>query len=590
MATNKKARDTLAVAAVAVALVSVVMANLLADRKFARLDLTSEKKYSLSEPFRRILGSLDDTATITYYISGQVPSWFETTKRDILDKLREVETAAKGKIALRVIDPSENKELVEQLGKEGFQHEVQDINKDQFSVSRLFTGIQLAYKEKKKISIPAVGQAEQLEYLLGSKILELTLPKKPTIAVSVPPAPQQPPMMMGQRPPQGSGYEWLQYGNWEGAKEKFEVKSVDISESNNIPADAALLILVRPKPLNDRQRYEVVKYLAGGGRVLLIASPFKLSHEFGWRAERTPTGLEDYLKEAGLSFGNGIVADHSNVQMPRSVNLFTGEVDMAHFPFYVKILGDNIDQECVLTRFMPALMMPMPGEIVLDPAQLGKNGITSRVLAKTSRQSWTVAFTETINPDKEMQYDPDKQAYTGSKSVFAMLEGQFPFPYEGKPAPEWSAAADDKKDEKKDDKKEEKKDAKPGEPGKVEKKPGILVVCSAPEAFHSLYLGQRQMAQQMQANASIIVNIAETFSLGEDLVRLRAKRYETRSLNTLAGRENDLKRNFVKTALIFGMPLLVILAALARTLMRRATQVRYERRYSQTTGPSSFTP
>ena len=33
--------------------------------------------------------------------------------------------------------------------------------------------------------------------------------------------------------------------------------------------NAALLILVRPKALNDRQRYEVAKYLAGGGKVYI---------------------------------------------------------------------------------------------------------------------------------------------------------------------------------------------------------------------------------------------------------------------------------------------------------------------------------
>jgi len=589
MATNKRARDTIALAAVAVALAVTVLANLLADRRFARLDLTSEKKYSLSEPFLRILGRLDDTATITYYISGHVPSWFETTKRDILDKLQEIKTAAKGKIELEVVDPTENKKLAEKLAEEGFRHQVQDINKDQFSISALFTGIKLAYGAEKKAAIPAVGQAEQLEYQLGSKILEFTLPKKkPVIAVCVPQAAQQPPMMMG-RPPPGSGYEWLQYGNWEGAKEKFDIKSVDVTESNSIPSDAALLIMVRPKPLNERQRYEVVRYLAGGGNVMLIASPFKLSHEFGWRAERTPTGLEDYLKQVGFSFGDGVVADHSNVQMPKSLNPFTGDVEMAHFPFYVKILENNIDHECVLTRFMPALMMPMPAEIKLDDEQLKKNNITARVLAKTSRQSWTKPFTETINPDTELVYDPNTQAYTGPKNVFVMLEGQFPFPYEGKPVPAWMASADEKKDDK--DNKDAKKDDKKADGiAKIEQKPGRLVVCSAPEAFHAMYLGQRKMGNQMEANASIIVNIAETFSLGDDLVRLRAKRYETRAIDKLEGKDKDFRRNMLKIALIFGMPALVIGVMLLRTLMRRATQLRYERKFAQTTGPSSFTP
>ena len=37
----------------------LVMSNLLADRKFGRLDLTEEKKYSTTEPFRNIVKRLD---------------------------------------------------------------------------------------------------------------------------------------------------------------------------------------------------------------------------------------------------------------------------------------------------------------------------------------------------------------------------------------------------------------------------------------------------------------------------------------------------------------------------------------------------
>ncbi|MCY3022622.1 MAG: GldG family protein [Planctomycetota bacterium] len=473
-------------------------------------DVTSGKRYSLSAPFLRILSKLDDTATITYYASETVPSWFEARKRSILDKLREIEAAGKGHIAVEIINPTVNKELAEKLANEGFQHEVVDVTKDKHTASTIFTGIKVACR-KKVGDIPAVGEAEQLEYLIGSKILELTLVRKPIIAVHVSAAPQQPQMTTGQKP-QGSGYEWLQYGQWEGAKEKFEVKSVDLSENNSIPADAVLLILARPKDLNERQRYEVIRYLAGGGKVMLIASPFKLSQESGWRAEKTLTGLEDYLNAAGISFGAGVVADHSSLQMPKD-NMLTGEVNAGRFPFYVKIVESNVDQESVLTRFMPALLVPIAAEIKLDADVLNKNGLSHRVLAKTSKQSWTVPLSETINPDRELKYDPETQVYTGSKNVFVMVEGEFPFPYEGKPAPEWKAAAPSEGD----------KDKKPAEPAKVARKPGALVLCSAPEAFHAVYLSQRQLGNQMQANASIIVNIAETFGLGEDLMKLRLK-------------------------------------------------------------------
>lgn len=561
--------------AVVIAVVIVVMANLLADRKFARADMTAERKYSISEPFKNILGRLDDTLTLTYYISGQVPTWFEVPKRDMLDKLREIETASKGRIVLVTVDPTSNKELRERLANA--EVDVSDVSKDEVKWSKLITAVEITYKDKPKQMIPTIGAPEQLEFAIGSKILEMTVAKKPQIAVMAPPAPPQMPQGMGRQ--QGNGYEWLSMGQWQGEdSKKFDIKPIDLTESNKIPDNTSLLVMIRPNNLTERQRYEVSKYLASGGKVVMIASPFKMESQFGWKVEKQVTGLEDYLKEIGVSFNQDFLADNSNLRMPIELNQFTGEVKYARIPLFVKILGENIDQESVLTRLMPGLLMPFPAEIKIDGDVTQRNGMNVRVLARTSKQSWTIPYTDAFQPDK-VTYDERTQQFTGSKNVFVMLTGQFPFPYEGKPIPPWvkpdnaAPALTDKKDD----------------VGKADKKPGTLVVCSSPEAFHLMYLSDRNIGAQMQNNAALIVNMAETFSLGDDLVRIRAQRYESRSIDKLIGLENDRKRALIKFALIAGVPILVILFALLRMLWRRSSQTAYERQFAQTIGPSSFT-
>ncbi|HYF48462.1 MAG TPA: GldG family protein [Planctomycetota bacterium] len=563
--------------AVVVAVLVTVLANLLADRKFVRVDLTKEGRYSLSEPFERILSRLEDPATITYYISTQVPGWFEQTKRDILDKLREVETAARGKIKLEVIDPTDNKELVERLTKQGAQHQVQDTQKDSVSVMRLFTSVELTYQDKPKALINPIRAAEEIEYQLGSKILELTTKKKPILAVMAPPAPPQNPMM-GQRGPQGSGYEWIwmNQSDWDDGM-KFDVRNIDLTEGNTIPDGASLLILIRPKELNERQRFEVIKYLAGGGNVLLMASPFKIAHEFGWNAEKATTNLEDYLKEVGATYGADFVLDNSNVRMAYGLDLRTGKVLTAKLPLFVRVLAENVNQESVLTRLMPGLIMPTPAEIKLQGETLKKHGLTETILAKSSKQSWSASYTEAVDIERFSRYDEEKQIYEGPKNVFVMLEGQFPFPYEGKAVPDWKKLPE-----------AQPANAKPPEQASVSKKPGRLILCSAPEAFHMMYLSNQELAHIMSANPKLLINIAESVSLGEDLIAIRSKRYETRTIDKLAGADNDAKRNAVKMALIIGIPMLVIAFGLIRAALRRDSQTRYERRFAAS-GPSSFT-
>jgi hypothetical protein len=85
-----------------------------------------------------------------------------------------------------------------------------------------------------------------------------------------------------------------------------------------------------------------------------------------------------------------------------------------------------------------------------------------------------------------------------------------------------------------------------------------------------------------------LINIAESVSLGDDLIRLRTKQYETRTIEKFVGAEYDRRRATIKFALIGGIPLLVILFAVIRSAWRRDAQTRYERRFSATSGPSSF--
>src|SRR5206468_319811 len=122
-----------------------------------------------------------DPATVTYYTLTQVPTQIESRKRDILDKLNEVKTAANGKIVLEIIDPSDNKDLVEKLKKEGFELQFQDFNKDQVNISKIYSGLKITYQDKPTANFQKVETPEQIELELGSILMELSLDKKPVV-------------------------------------------------------------------------------------------------------------------------------------------------------------------------------------------------------------------------------------------------------------------------------------------------------------------------------------------------------------------------------------------------------------------------
>ena len=515
-----------------------------------------------------------------------MPGWFEPVKRDIIDRLEEIRMAAPGRIQVEYVDPAKNEKVREELRADDLEFTPPSVEKDKLTYSTLFTTLRVTYADKPSQLIRVVQRSEDLEYQLASKVVELTLKDKPVIAIQTP-RPDQPMMPMMNRMP-SSGFEWFLRQDLPMAEfsKKFDVRPTELTEASPIPKGAKMLVLIRPKDLGERARYEVAKFLAEGGQVWLLAVPFKVHTEMpgaSWNVEKTPTGLEDYLKECGVTLSTSLLCDERNIQLP-ILNLFTRQVRVKAYPFFIEIAPSTMDQESPITRYLPSLVMPFAAEVKLDEEKLKAAGLKHEILASTSPNSWTQELGASFT---EKQAEAKKAGNEPNRPVFVRLSGQFPFPWEGQTAPAWDKKDEAKGEEKKDEAKKD--EAKKGdEKAAVEKKPGVLLIWSAPDAFHVGYLENERVGDSFKGNISVMPNVVESSALGTDLGSLRAKRFETRTIERLEGR--DLLRNLVKLGLIAGVPLALAVFGLSRWGLRRAGQIRHERSFAQTTGPSSFTP
>ena len=61
----------------------VVLLSLLSGMKFFRLDLTSEKRYTLSKSSRQLMRELEDVVFIRIYLDGELPSEFVNFRKSI---------------------------------------------------------------------------------------------------------------------------------------------------------------------------------------------------------------------------------------------------------------------------------------------------------------------------------------------------------------------------------------------------------------------------------------------------------------------------------------------------------------------------
>jgi hypothetical protein len=74
-----------------ITLIAVVLLSMLSGLKFFRVDLTSEKRYSLAGSSREILNSLDEVVFVRIYLDGELPPEFINFRksiRELMDDFR----------------------------------------------------------------------------------------------------------------------------------------------------------------------------------------------------------------------------------------------------------------------------------------------------------------------------------------------------------------------------------------------------------------------------------------------------------------------------------------------------------------------
>src|SRR5262252_6928959 len=106
----KLSRPVLAITAIIAAAVLFVAVNVIASDtlRTARLDLTQQKLYTLSDGTKKTLAHIDEPITIRFYYSprlgDEVPAYGIYAQR-VRETLEEYQALAKGKLKLEILDP-----------------------------------------------------------------------------------------------------------------------------------------------------------------------------------------------------------------------------------------------------------------------------------------------------------------------------------------------------------------------------------------------------------------------------------------------------------------------------------------------------
>lgn len=533
-------------AAVAGAVCIGLMGNwLIADTSLGRFDMTEDKVFTVSDASKNILGDLDTPVQVKLYITpkAEMPTGITDLQQDIEDKLDELSIAASGNIQYSVInlnaseaissglqeEPAEGEEEPEEaiekrLLDKGIQpFAVQAMSDDQVTNKLIYSSIGIAYKDKKEEILPQIlpQNLEQLEYKLVSSVYKLTREKQPVVAlvapkeaINIPPDLRRMYEQMGQPVPQTDDpYEILEQLL---RYEKYEVRRVDLTQSSPLPEEYDTLLIINPRQLSDRQRWEINRQLVAGKSVVMAVQNYE------WNYNPTPRGISidsrdddpqvnPLLETYGLGVDEQILMDNNHTTLTvqsagNSLANLLGGGTPVKLPMHILINNSSMNDETSITGRLSTVFYLWGTALTLDEEKLAENGLTSKVLMSTSDQAWKVDR----NNELTSEAFEVPAVLSGPYPLMAMVEGQFPDAYKDLARPIWPAPQPQPGQLPPPPPPEE------GEATAITPAPGKLILIGCSEMFRKDFL--------QAGNIDLFMNSVDAVTLGDDLVNVRGRK------------------------------------------------------------------
>jgi ABC-type uncharacterized transport system involved in gliding motility auxiliary subunit/ABC-type transport system involved in multi-copper enzyme maturation permease subunit len=559
---------------VAAVMINVVMAGV----RGGRLDLTEGKMFTVSDSAKKVLKGLKDAVQVKYYVSSarKLPAPMKTLQQDVTDKLEEFRIASNNMLQYKAYDPSEEPALIEKIGKKGIQPFVaQTIARDEFSTKVIYSAIMISYAEKEDEIIAQVtpDNFNNLEYELISKIYRLTLSEKPVVALHAPmeepdPRMTQMYMRMGQPPPPArDNFRFLEQAL---RGEGFDVSRIKLDKGDSISEKAKCVLIVNPKELDERQRYEINRAVVEGKNVLLAVQNYVFDYRPSGSEgivvmpEEVKPQVNDLIKEYGVTVDEQFLMDRSLARLSiPSRRTIGGFISMevrtpVDIPIQILVTDQNMNHEVSITDRLDSVLYLWGTRLNISEDRIREAGLKHTVLMTSSEKSWVTPFHPT--PLTREDIVPLAEKYDGKQPLMVMLSGQFPDVFKGKNRPEWP----EPKPEETPPRPRPDEEEEPEKP--LNPRAGKLIVLGCAETFTDNFI-------QSGGNGLLASNVVDALALGEELINIRSKQFTDRSIKkTSAGKK--LFYRFLTMGLV---PVVFIGIGLTRYVVVRKGKERYLR-------------
>ena len=402
--------------------------NYLASDFHAKLDLTKEKRYTLSKPTRDLLKNLNDDVQIDVFLKGDFPAGFRKLTNSTTDFLRLLKDRT-GRIYYRFISPLDNipgssttyADSLISMGAVPINLTVQ--KKEGESSNIIFPVAVINYKGKQalvnlypgassRISQEEINSAEALmEYQFVKTLDKLNRSKKTRIAYSI----------GNGQPTEAETWDLVQ-----SLRQDYEFGMFNLKTQPGISNDVDVLLIVKPtEEFTEAEKLKIDQYVMNGGKLLcfidnLIAEQDSLAFKPETIAYDRNLNLTDLFFRYGLRINTDLVMDLQCDLIPLVVGgtMDNPQFEFLHwnyFPLFAtgknKLISKNLGY--VGGRFVNSI----------DTIQVA--GVQKNVILSSSPNSRIISTPALISLNENKNVPEDDKFKKNAIPAGILLEGKF---------------------------------------------------------------------------------------------------------------------------------------------------------------------
>ena len=407
-------------------IVLIIAVNFVASVFHKRIDLTNEKRFTISSPVKRILKNLDDVVEVNIFLKGELPAGFKKLSTSAQELLQEFKEYSNGNVHYKIVSADDKMpgtervyaDTLSSLGIIPINLKVQLKAGEQSQY--IYPAAIVYYKNKmqpvnlysgpKNIKKEDLNSAEALlEFKFADAIDKIIENKKPMVAYAI-----------GNGEPTGPNtYDLIENV----LKKNYSLFTMNLATEPVIPDTFKLLMIVKPTlGFTDAEKLKIDQYVMHGGKLLcfidrLEAEADSLQMKNQVVAYDRNLHLENLFFKYGVRINPDLLMDLQCDFLPFIVN-GKDQPEFLHwnyFPLFESKQNSVINKNVGLVA----------GRFVNSMDTVSAPGITKTILLSSSNNARAIE-TPALISGEENRNTPIDAAYNKKDiAVGVLLEGKF---------------------------------------------------------------------------------------------------------------------------------------------------------------------